>query len=188
MDSIIQADKSLFLFLNGFHSSFWDPIMVFVSGKISWLPFYLILMWFLVKERKKKIWVSLIVIVLLVVATDQISVLIKDTIQRLRPCQDPSINSLVHVVKGCGGKFGFVSSHAANTFGIATFFTLFFCRKWAGIFLIIWALIVSYSRIYLGVHYPGDVLGGAVLGVIIGFGFFYLEKFLLQKIFKPSSI
>jgi undecaprenyl-diphosphatase len=162
--------------------------MVFISGKISWLPFYLVLIWFLIKERKKKIWVSLIIIALLVVATDQISVLIKDSVQRLRPCQDPSINSLVHIVKGCGGKFGFVSSHAANTFGIAMFFTLFFRHRWAGLFLMIWALFVSYSRIYLGVHFPGDVLGGAVLGVIFGFGFFYLERYLLQKIFKTESI
>ena len=186
MESLVQADQSFFLTLNSFHSSFWDPIMIFISGKISWLPFYLVLIWFLIKERKKKIWVSLVIIALMIVATDQISVLIKDSVQRLRPCQDESIKAMLHLVKGCGGKYGFVSSHAANSFGVAIFFTLFFKHHWAGILLMVWALIVSYSRIYLGVHYPGDVLGGAILGIILGLVFFTLDKFLLLKIYHKN--
>ncbi|NJO68350.1 MAG: phosphatase PAP2 family protein [Bacteroidetes bacterium] len=113
----------------------------------------------------------------MVIATDQVSVFIKDTVQRLRPCHDMAIQSLVHTVHGCGGKFGFVSSHAANSFGVAMFFTMFFSHRWVGVMLMIWALIVSYSRIYLGVHYPGDVLGGALLGMIIGALFFYANRF-----------
>lgn len=187
MDSLIQADQQFFLYLNSFHSSFWDPVMVFVSGKISWLPFYLVLIWFLIKERKKKIWVSLLIIALMVIATDQVSVLVKDTVQRLRPCHDEAIKPLLHLVKGCGGKYGFVSSHAANSFGVATFFTIFFRKhRWAGILLMIWAMLVSYSRIYLGVHYPGDILGGALLGTIFGLLFYSLDKLLLLKIYHRN--
>jgi undecaprenyl-diphosphatase len=186
MDSIIQADQSFFLYLNGFHSPFWDPIMVFISGKLSWLPFYLVLLWFLFKERKKHIWVSLIMIVLLIVATDQVSNIFKYSVLRLRPCQDPVLSNLVHTVSGCGGKYGFISAHAANTFGIAMFFTLFFWHRWTGIGLMLWALIVSYSRIYLGVHYPGDVLGGMIVGLIIGTLIYSLEKFIFLKFFKKE--
>jgi undecaprenyl-diphosphatase len=187
MESIVQADQQLFLYLNSFHSTFWDPVMIFVSGKISWLPFYLTLIWFLIKERKRKIWVSLLIIALMVVATDQVSVLVKDTVQRLRPCHDESLKHLLNLVKGCGGKYGFVSSHAANSFGVAMFFTLFFRKHWwAGILLMIWALLVSYSRIYLGVHFPGDILGGAILGVITGLVFYGIDMWLLQTIYHRA--
>ncbi|NJK94870.1 MAG: phosphatase PAP2 family protein, partial [Bacteroidales bacterium] len=138
------------------------------------------------KKRKKKVWLSLLIIALMVIATDQVSVFIKDTVQRLRPCHDMAIQSLVHTVHGCGGKFGFVSSHAANSFGVAMFFTMFFSHRWVGVMLMIWALIVSYSRIYLGVHYPGDVLGGALLGMIIGALFFLCESFLFKKLFRKN--
>lgn len=188
MDSLIHTDQSLFLYLNSFHSAFWDPVMVFISGRISWLPFYLVLAWFLIKERKRKIWVSIIMIVLLVTATDQLSVLIKDTVQRLRPCHEETIRATLHLVKGCGGKYGFVSSHAANAFGVAMFFTLFFRHHRAGIALMFWALIVSYSRIYLGVHYPGDILGGAVLGIVLGLIFFRIDKLLLERIFHEKAV
>ncbi len=182
MDAIVQADQSFFLYLNGIHSPFWDPIMVFISGKLSWLPLYLLLIGFLIKERKKKVYISLVVIILLVVATDQISVFIKDSVQRPRPCRDEVIGAFAHIVNGCGGKFGFVSSHAANTFGVAMFFSLLFRKNWVSMALIIWATIVSYSRIYLGVHYPGDILGGAFLGLAIGYGMFNLEAFIISKV------
>lgn len=122
----------------------------------------------------------------MVIATDQVSGLIKDSVQRLRPCHNESIKSMIHMVHGCGGKYGFVSSHAANSFGVAMFFTLFFKHKYAGLLLMLWALVVSYSRIYLGVHYPGDVTGGALLGLILGIAFFRLDKFLLLKIYNKE--
>jgi undecaprenyl-diphosphatase len=187
MDSLIQFDQNLFVFLNGLHAPFWDPIMVFFSGKISWIPLYLVLLWFLIRDRKKRFFISILMIALMVLLTDQTSVFIKEHVQRLRPCHNNQISALIHLVKGCGGDFGFVSSHAANTFGAAMFFTLFFRNRWIGFCLLFWATMVSYSRIYLGVHYPGDVLGGALLGIAIGSGIFYLDKFLLFKLFHFRS-
>lgn len=103
---------------------------------------------------------------------DQTSVkLFKDVFERLRPCHQPTIAHLVHVVNDhCGGQYGFVSSHAANTFAFAAFLGGVFAQKvkWFSCVLWVWAAIVAYSRIYLGVHYPGDIIGGALLGILIG--------------------
>lgn len=187
MDSLVQADKSFFLLLNGMHSPFWDSIMVFCSGKISWIPLYLVFIYFLIRERKKNVYITLLAIVVLILATDQISVLIKDSVMRLRPCHDLTLGAMVHVVTGCGGKYGFVSSHAANTFGIAMFLGLFFQKKWVWAGLLIWASMVSYSRIYLGVHFPADVLGGALIGLLVGWGMYHLERFVISKVSDSSA-
>lgn len=107
----------------------------------------------------------------------------KDVFERLRPCHNPNIASLVHVVDGCGGKYGFVSSHASNSFALALFIGLLL-RKHYKYFLplmVFWAALVSYSRIYVGVHYPADILGGAILGSLIGIFVYWLMKKLNAK-------
>jgi undecaprenyl-diphosphatase len=171
-------DKQLFLVLNGWHSEFWDGPMVWISGKTSWIFMYVvILVWLAVLYR----WRMMLVVVLIAVCvtlTDQLSVhLFKDVFQRLRPCHSPEIQHLVHLARDhCGGAYGFVSSHAANTFGVAMFTSSLIRRSAYTWFIFAWAALVSYSRIYLGVHYPGDILGGAMLGIGIGWFTWFLYR------------
>jgi undecaprenyl-diphosphatase len=167
---VIELDTSLFLFLNGLNSPFWDPIMLAFSGNVVWIPLYLFLVYLMIKKHGLKGLLLLVGVAVVVTMGDQLSVhLFKNVFERLRPCHNPEIQDLVHLVNGrCGGKFGFVSSHAANTFGVATFLVVWFKHKWLTISLLLWAAVVSYSRIYLGVHYPADILCGALLGAACG--------------------
>lgn len=122
---------------------------------------------------------------LLFLLADQISVqLFKNVFERLRPCHNPEITSMVHIINNhCGGRFGFVSSHAANSFALAIFTGLLLKNHYRFIFpvIVFWAVLVSYSRIYVGVHYPADILGGAILGTAVAFFVFYLMKFMNQR-------
>jgi len=169
VDTLQHLDTQLFLFLNGLNSSFWDPIMLFVSGKIQWIPFYLVLIYFIARKHGWETLWWLLAITIVVVATDRISSgIFKNGFHRLRPCHNPDLQGIMHLVGKCGGQFGFISSHAANTFGVAVFLSFLFKNRWAAFGLLFWAAFVSYSRIYLGVHYPGDVLCGAIVGAGIG--------------------
>ena len=154
-----------------------------ISEKLTWVPFYLSLIFVIIKFWKKQsIWVVL-GLILCVVISDQVSSgIIKDLVQRLRPSHDPEIENMVCVVNGYrGGKFGFVSSHAANSFGLALLSSLLFKNRTYTVSVFAWAVIVSYSRIYLGVHYPGDVLGGAFVGITAA-----LIVYLIFKKFRPN--
>ena len=165
-----QWDRELFLFLNGFHSESLDFIMWHVSGKLQWIPLYLFLLIILVKKYGKPVWVVLFAAALVVTLADQFSVkLFKEVFERWRPCHNVDLKEIVHLVNNkCGGRFGFISSHAANSFATAGLLGLFLNRK-AFALLLIWASVVAYSRVYLGVHYPSDIFGGAILGLVIAF-------------------
>ena len=168
LDSLLQADQALFLWLNGHHTPFWDSIMRAVTFKFTWIPLYLLLIYRLITEFKSKAVGYLLCIIAIVTLSDFIaSGLFKPFFMRLRPCHDPTIGSLVHVLGGCGGQYGFVSSHAATGFGIATSFNLLpTCKIKGASWLYGWALLYAYSRIYVGVHYPLDILARIVVGVL----------------------
>ncbi|MGP1362522.1 MAG: phosphatase PAP2 family protein [Bacteroides sp.] len=171
MELLQSIDRDLFLFLNGLHTDFLDPLMLFSSGKLTWIPFYLFLLYIVYRRQRWQglLW-YILAIGLVVLLADRLSVVcFKDVFERLRPCHNPSIASLVYLPSGrCGGLYGFVSSHAANVFGITLLSILFVRQRWFTFLLLCWALLVCYSRIYLGVHYPGDILCGAILGAGCG--------------------
>ena len=182
VETLVKWDTHLFLFLNGLHSPFWDSIMLFASGKLTWLPLYFLLLYFIARTYKWKTLWWLLAIAIVIVVADQISVsAFKNVFQRLRPCRTPELTGLIHLVGNCGGKYGFVSSHAANTFGVAVFLSLLFRNKLATYGLLFWAAFVSYSRIYLGVHYPGDVICGAILGLGVGISVWSIAIYLITK-------
>lgn len=180
---ILEIDTELFLFLNSFHTDFWDTIMLMVTRKETWLPFYLVIVFFFIKNYRSKSALIFLFLAFTILASDQISVLIKETIQRLRPVYEPSIEHLVHNVLRKGGLHGFVSSHAANSFAIFIFTSRIFKNRGFFILMFFWAVLVSYSRIYSGVHYPLDILGGALLGWGLGVVFYKLLMFFENHFF-----
>ena len=186
LEFLNNIDTQLFIFLNGIHSPFWDKIMWWISGSKSWIPMYVLILGFIIYKFRWKAIITIIFIALVVTLADQISVkAFKEVFQRLRPCHNPELQDIVHLVKNkCGGKFGFVSSHAANTFAIAFFLSKLIKIRNFSNFIILWASIVSYSRIYLGVHYPFDVLCGALLGSLIGYSVYLLHQLAQNKLAK----
>lgn len=184
-----SIDTHLFLFLNGRHNAFFDSIMYWFSDKWIWLPMYLLIAFFIVKHYKMKGVVMLLLLGVTIALCDQTaSHLIKNAVLRLRPSHEPYLTGLVHLSKaGAGGMYGFVSSHAANAFGLATFlyFALDNRFKLLKYWLFIWSVLVSYSRIYNGVHYPGDVIVAACIGTLIGWAmsklFLYIESKRLKN-------
>jgi undecaprenyl-diphosphatase len=181
---LLHLDTRLFLFINGLNSETFDGIMWWVSGKTTWWPFYLLLLGFLGWQKGWQLAPMILFITATVLLTDQTSVhLFKNVLLRLRPCHEPSLSGLVHLVNNkCGGQYGFISSHAANTFGIAGLFLFWIRKKWFTALMVTWALLVGYSRIYLGVHYPGDVLAGSLWGLGCGWLVFRLFNLLIKKL------
>jgi undecaprenyl-diphosphatase len=194
MEKLITLDTDITLYINNHYSEFLDPVMTFFSARTVWIPLYLLFIFGVYKATKKKearFWLRLLITVtacsIAVGLADYISVhCFKNIFLRLRPCCEPALEELLRFHKGIctSHQYGFVSSHAANVFTLAAFLTPILKRytmvKYGGVYL--WAVIVGYSRIYLGAHYFGDVVCGALLGIIIGTAMFYTQRIAIQRL------
>lgn len=175
LNGLEQIDISLFLSLNGWNSPFFDHFFSLFTTKEMWVPFYLVLLFvFIRKFKKNSLWVILF-LVLAIVAADQVSGFIKDGVARFRPTHNPQLAQWVHnTYVGPGGSYGFVSSHAANAFALFAFARRLFKQWQLSVILLVWAVLTSYSRIYVGVHFPLDILCGGLIGGGFGWGAYAL--------------
>jgi undecaprenyl-diphosphatase len=184
-------DTALLLFLNKMHNPFLDFLMYWASSRWVWIPFYIYIFLELFKKYPKHVWEIIVFVTIMIALSDQLtSTIIKNAVHRLRPCHEPMIRDEIHLVNGyCGGSFGFVSSHAANSFAFLSFFIFLFRTKHKKLRWIIigWAVLISYSRIYLGVHYPGDVFCGALLGSLLGISTGYSYNFYRENFHKSEK-
>lgn len=200
MDWLIELDRNLLIFLNGWGTPAVDPFMEFLSNIPVWIPLYIIIagLCFIPKWYGKKSFlgslpqpaavpswliglITVLAIALTFGLTDQISLHVKNTVGRLRPCFEPLLDGRIRFNQENIASFGFFSGHACNTFGLATVTALLF-RRWGwSLFIYIWAAAVSFSRIYLARHYPLDILCGALAGIIIAVGVYYLWKLSVHK-------
>ena len=203
---MIELDQKLFLFLNSLHSPFFDTVMRILSIKTVWIPLYLAIIWMIARKYGKSAWIPLLIIPVLVLVDDRGANLLKNLTERLRPCHEPALAGLVHTGNGhlpyvpirpchepalaglvhtvnghCPGMYSFVSGHAANSFGVAAYSASLLGRRWYTWSIFVWAALVSYSRIYLGVHYPGDILAGALLGLIAGTGLAWIAQRMIKN-------
>ena len=193
-ETLINIDKDLFLLINGIHNEFFDFIMWWISKPITWLPLYILIAYLIIKKYKQKGIIIILLAGLLIALSDLSSVhLFKNVFHRLRPSHNPDFQDLIHLVNNKhGGTFGFVSSHAANMFAVATYVFLILKKHYKPftIGLFVWAAIISYSRIYLGLHYPADIFAGALLGVVCGIITFniylFVEKTFLQNFYADT--
>lgn len=181
-----DIDARLLLIVNGAHSPFFDSVMWCISGRWIWVPFYVVLAYLLFRRMSwKRASICLVTIGLIILAADQTcATLIRPEIGRLRPANlNNPLSSFVHVVNGYrGGRYCFPSCHAANTFALAVFMSLVIRHKWFTVMMFSWAFIVSYSRMYLGVHYFGDLFCGATIGSLFAVLFYYLQNYLFKRL------
>lgn len=181
-----DIDARLLLIVNGAHSPFFDSVMWCISGRWIWVPFYAVLAYLLFRRMSwKRASICLVTIGLIILAADQTcATLIRPEIGRLRPANlNNPLSSFVHVVNGYrGGRYGFPSCHAANTFALAVFMSLVIRHKWFTVMMFSWAFVVSYSRMYLGVHYFGDLFCGATIGSLFSVLFYYLQNYLFKRL------
>lgn len=187
VEKLLQFDSNLFLQLNGMYSDWWDTAMLFITRKETWIPFYLILMVVIFRNYGKKGWIIILVLLLGLVVCDQFSSWIKEVTHRLRPGHDPAIQQLTHIVLRKGGQYGFVSSHASNSFFVLTFSAWIFRNRLSFWTLLCWALLVSWSRIYTGAHFPLDVICGWILGISFGFVFYKLVMITETALFYRGN-
>jgi len=182
LEKIVALDTQLFIYLNGLGSETYDGLWLIITKQVNWIPFFLLLFYFIYKKIGiKQTGYLLLFIAFLLLATDQITNLFKYTVQRVRPCNNPEINTIIRVVQ-VRTSFSFFSGHAANTMAVATFLYLIFKKQFKYLWLLfLWPLIFAYSRIYLGLHYPLDILCGYLCGLITGYLMYKAYQWAVKK-------
>ena len=190
-DWLVHIDHELFTFLNSFHTNWMDSIQYWVSDKYIWIPFYMLLLSGIIYHYKRKSVIVIFMTVGLITVSDQSSQFFKYGVGRYRPCRSESSHKpRPHIVKEhCGGKYSFYSAHASNSFAIALFigYLLTPLVRQAKNYLLVWAAIVAYSRIYLGVHYPSDIIVGSLSGLLYGWLFCKAYNYLELKLNNKKS-
>lgn len=185
IDQLLQLDTAVFVFLNNLGTTGWDGFWLAYTAKFNWIPFYAVLLYFVFKQMPLKTFlITIVVVALMIVVTDQITNLFKYGFQRLRPCYAEDLIGKMRLVKsGCGGRYGYFSGHASNSMAVAIFIGLTLKTRFKYLIYIlgIWAILMGYSRIYIGVHYPLDVVSGLLFGGTVGFLFFKLNTYLGNK-------
>ena len=178
LDTLISLDRELLVFLNNCNSAFFDDFFYIYSGKFAWFLTAAAIIYVIIRTQKKDCWVVLLGVVLLILLSDQTSSgLIKPLVERLRPTREPTLEGMLNIVHNYrGGGFSFPSGHATNAFAFAVFTSLLFKSRIYSATIFVWAIFTAYSRIYLGVHYPLDVLCGSILGIGCGFAVYYLVR------------
>ena len=170
MTDVLQSfDVAVLYFFNGFYTPYLDSLMWLISGKLTWVPMILVLIALLWRKGWKETLFMVLAIALTITIADQLtSGLIKPMVERLRPSHNPDLEATLHIVNGYrGGMYGFASSHAANSAGVAALIALIFKKRAVSSSMALWATLVCYSRVYEGVHYPGDIAVGAIIGVLV---------------------
>jgi membrane-associated phospholipid phosphatase len=194
LQSLENLDRSLFILINrDFNIPFLDPFMLLLRNPNTWIPLYVFMAFWSYFRLKKKAWLFVLFTLITISLTDSITAfLLKPFFERLRPCQEPSLEGIVRILNGCAGKFSLPSNHAANHFGLATFWfaaiRTLTGQKWQ--WLWVWAFLISYAQVYIGKHYPGDVLLGGLFGGLVGTLSFRTYQWLSQrtKITDPLRI
>jgi len=185
LDQLIEFDTELFLYLNRLGTETWDWFWMAYTTKWHWIPFYALLAYLLYKRLGTKMVVLTIIIAILMISfTDQITNLFKSGFERFRPCHQDGVKDIMRLVKeNCGGRYGYFSGHSSNSMGVAMLVGLMLKNKYKYLIyiLVIWAILMGYSRIYIGVHYPLDVISGFIFGGLSGFGFYKLDKYLQSR-------
>lgn len=184
LEKILPFEENLFYLINGSHTAFLDSMMWTFSGKIIWAPLALFVIYTIINKTSWKIWLPILLfIILFFVLSDQFaSSICKPYFSRFRPSHYPEIKDNVRTLHGyLGGKYGFISSHASNSFGFAALTAFLFRNRFYTITIFLWAFIVAYSRVYLGVHFISDVVAGGIAGFTIGVLCYLLFRFYIQK-------
>lgn len=175
MEQLLHFDEQLFVFLNALGSERWDTIWLLITNKFTWIPFYAILLYLVFRHfGLKNMLIVMVLVALMITVTDQLANLFKHGFERPRPCREDHLKEIIRYIAPRCGRFGYFSAHAASTMALAVFLGLLFRNVYKNLVfvLLLWAAIVGYSRIYVGVHYPLDTLTGMTIGALVGFLFY----------------